>query len=122
MRLPPGIASIAASLALAASVAAAAPACSDLTFGRAPTFYPAGPPAADSTIFVAKGDLDGDGHPDLLVARPGLGAIVMLPGDGAGGFGPARVTVTGGNPVLLRLGDFDGDGRLDVVVQHLDGA
>jgi hypothetical protein len=60
--------------------------------------------AANGSIGIA--DLNGDGHPDLVV-----GTAVAL-GDGAGHF-------SAGTPLplpALVIGDFDGDGRTDVVL------
>jgi len=63
-------------------------------------------------------DLDEDGRQDLIVAggANGAGQIGIYPGDGNGGFGPARV-ITVGVPILAALvQDMDRDGHTDVVV------
>lgn len=55
-------------------------------------------------------DADGDGRLDLALGLPSQ--TLILPGNGAGGLGPARVFVGGGS---LTLTDLDGDGRVDVI-------
>ncbi len=65
---------------------------------------------------VTLGDVDGDGHPDIVTANLGSRDVSVLRGDGKGGFAPApgspfRV----GIPLqLVVLADFDRDGRLDL--------
>lgn len=71
---------------------------------------------------LATGDVNGDGHLDFVSAGPGRGAnggYAVLLGDAAGGFREAQ-----GSPWPLQiwqdagsaLADFNGDGRLDLVV------
>ena len=67
----------------------------------------------------AAGDFDGDGIVDLaaLGSDAGNGVVVMLIGDGLGSFS----TLDPGTPVdslanWIAAGDFDGDGKLDLVV------
>ncbi|MBI1849408.1 MAG: VCBS repeat-containing protein [Planctomycetes bacterium] len=69
-------------------------------------------------VALASADFDGDGIPDLAVASQGVFTIVWL-GDGTGRF----VDPCGGcqywndlEPQVIRPGDFDGDGRLDLAV------
>src|SRR5262249_3155005 len=65
---------------------------------------------APNTIGVA--DLDGDGHLDVVQATGGL---VGLYGDGQGGFAnPASPSGPGWD--TLRVGDFTGDGKADVML------
>lgn len=64
---------------------------------------------------AAVGDVDGDGHLDLLVSRPTASISVYL-GSADGRFTRQATPLPGGQAAqLLELGDVDGDGDLDVV-------
>jgi hypothetical protein len=67
---------------------------------------------------VAAGDLNGDGHADLLVANTLSGTVTVLRGDGTGEFSTISDFPAGENPVDVALGDFDEDGDLDAVVAN----
>jgi hypothetical protein len=74
---------------------------------------------------VAVADFNSDGRPDLLVSGTrgaGRRGLTLLPGNGDGTFG-AAVPVTGvpGNIASLDTGDFNGDGRVDLVVTTRSG-
>lgn len=67
-------------------------------------------------------DLDGDGEKDLLVVKTTDNAVGVRLGDGRGGFGAERRFPVGNDadnvregPLAIAVGDFDGDGNLDVV-------
>ena len=62
---------------------------------------------------VTTADVNGDGHPDVLIACA-AGLEVRL-GVGDGTIGPAIVTASGLSR-FVASGDLDGDGQLDVVV------
>jgi len=59
-------------------------------------------------------DLDGDGLPDLAYAA--YSGAVVLRGDGRGALSPLTNLPGPGSPNLVSAGDFDHDGRLDVMV------
>jgi hypothetical protein len=71
--------------------------------------------APGGPTYVAPGDVNGDGHVDLVAANSAGGASVLL-GDGNGGFAraPAAPFPTGGLTKSVALGDFDEDGFLDI--------
>jgi hypothetical protein len=68
---------------------------------------------------VAVGDFNEDGHPDLAVtnnaASPSNGLSVLL-GNGDGTFRPHVDYATGNRPSSVVVGDFNGDGKLDLAV------
>lgn len=76
-------------------------------------------PAGHLPNDIAIGDMNGDGHPDLVIADHQSPYLTILLGDGRGGFQPAP-----GSPIDVHsnphphgvvVGDFSGNGKLDVV-------
>ena len=70
--------------------------------------------------FVAIGDLNGDGHPDVVLAGSGSGQVSVLLGNGDGTFQPPR-TYSSGYAVSVAIGDLNGDGKPDLVVANGEG-
>ncbi len=80
-------------------------------------------PIPDSGLFgIAARDMDGDGRRDLVVVvnrlryvtvAEGVKTVLVLFGDGAGNF-PDQRFFDGGNLTNPLLGDFDGDGLVDI--------
>ncbi|HTW93234.1 MAG TPA: FG-GAP-like repeat-containing protein [Tepidisphaeraceae bacterium] len=86
------------------------------TFQDGVTYYANNGPGA-----VVVGDMSGDGNgfADLLVANEGTSnnggsAFSVLQGNGNGTFGLPQTFSTGPRPSAIAVGDFNGDGRLDV--------
>jgi uncharacterized repeat protein (TIGR03803 family) len=73
---------------------------------------------------AAVADLNGDGKLDLVVANAGccgFGAgntIAVLLGNGDGTFQAAVLYSTGNKPMWIAVGDFNGDGKLDVAAAN----
>ena len=81
------------------------------------------PSPVNSQLVVA--DFNGDLKPDVAVSDYGdgaadKGALVVLLGDGHGGFSAPSAFPAGPGPLSLAAADFDGNGTMDVVVANLD--
>jgi hypothetical protein len=67
-------------------------------------------------------DLDRDGHQDMIAASTFRGGIVFFAGDGTGRFAERDVGLPGsGYAKNVKVGDVNGDGRLDVAATHSAG-
>jgi len=96
----------------------------DGTFQLPTTAFPT---SAGPTGALVPGDFNGDGHIDVIVANgqigelPASGDVFFLPGAGNGTFGTAKhiAAFTTVNEVrqLFFAGDFNGDGKLDLVLR-----
>jgi FG-GAP-like repeat len=95
--------------------------CSTPIFKKAGVF-PSGP----NSTFVTVGDFNGDGKLDLAVASAGSsvasgqspegGGVSILLGNGDGSFKTAVSYPAGISPYSIAVGDFNGDGKLDLAV------
>ncbi|MEZ4569727.1 MAG: NPCBM/NEW2 domain-containing protein [Thermomicrobiales bacterium] len=65
-------------------------------------------------------DVNEDGNLDLIVATTGDDAVVILLGDGAGGFASSGSYPTGVHPKFATTGDFNGDGDIDFASANQD--
>ncbi len=76
------------------------------------------PDAGGSPAAAAPSDLDGDGAVDLVVTEriAVAGQVVLLRGDGLGGFSPAGTFPLDVAPSRLALADVTRDGRKDILV------
>jgi hypothetical protein len=79
----------------------------------APVSYPRG------LNDVAVGDLNKDGIPDIVSTADSSNTVSVRLGNGDGTFGTAKTIVASANYVAL--GDFNGDGKIDVVGTNTNG-
>lgn len=99
---------------------------SAVTAACAPSFATSTTISGASSLYAfTRGDFNNDCRQDLAftVGSGSTGHIVSYPGDGAGGFGSPTTTtgVTGNYPLVPSAGDFNRDGRLDLVVPNFFG-
>lgn len=64
---------------------------------------------------VAIADLNGDGHPDLVLANLAASSVSVLLGKGDGTFRAGTDYATDKSPIFVAIADVDDDGKLDVV-------
>ena len=76
--------------------------------------------AGNTPVFVAVGDFNRDGKPDLAVANFGDNTVTIRLGDGTGAF-PTSSTVGAGTSIAsVAVGDFNGDGKPDLAVANFN--
>ncbi|PRA82964.1 VCBS repeat-containing protein [Microbacterium sp. MYb66] len=74
------------------------------------------------TLLVGGIDFDGDRNPDVI-GRNSAGNLVYYRGDGRGGWASQAVQIGygwGGFDMAVNAGDFDGDGRSDLIMRTSD--
>ena len=72
-------------------------------------------------VFVAIGDVDGDGKPDLVSANSGTASVAVLRNTSTPGsisFAAKVTFTTGVTPFSVAIGDVDGDGKPDLAVTN----
>lgn len=85
-----------------------------------------GPPSGALSFLLQSGDLDGDGHLDLVTTAPhpnnGPSQILVLRGRGDGTFaGPTRYTILDETAWSEAVIDWNGDGALDILAMGYSG-
>src|SRR5207248_3246666 len=79
-----------------------------------PTTYTVG----SGPVSLAAADLTKTGKIDLIVVNQNDNTVQVLANDGTGKFIPQAPIQTGRHPTGVVLGDFNGDGNIDMAVSH----
>jgi hypothetical protein len=77
-------------------------------------------PVGSSPSAITSGDLNNDGHDDLVYANIAHDTVSVLINNGSGGFGPPTSFAVGNEPRSVALGDLNGDQKLDLVTANSD--
>lgn len=96
----------------------AIPLVAQVTFGPLTNYIPPSGSGQQKTISA---DLDHDGNPDLITTDGGLSQLLIRYGLGGGTFGAPQQIPVGFTPADLQVGDFNGDGNLDIAVINEGG-
>src|SRR6478672_1341611 len=77
-------------------------------------------PVGTSPQAIVSADFTNDGRPDLAVVNYSDSTVSVLVANALvpGSFDPAVTSPTGVNPLSLAVGDFDGDGNLDIATAN----
>ena len=69
---------------------------------------------------IATGDFNNDGKLDWVAANGGRNNVIVMLGDGAGGFSAASGSpyAVGTLPAAVAAGDFNNDGKLDIITAN----
>src|SRR6266849_2032019 len=112
-RPPSAMALVCAGLAVSSALTAAVAQAQEVSFEEARSFE-----AGSYLSFVAVGDFNRDGLPDLAVANAFSANVSVLLGYGDGSFQGARSFGVESGPNSVAVGDFDGDGVPDLAVAN----
>jgi hypothetical protein len=74
--------------------------------------------SVQSNCAIAVGDFNSDGKQDLVVTSGFDNTVVVLIGDGSGGFSQFGSPITTGFAEAVKIGDFNNDGILDLAVAN----
>jgi N-acetylmuramoyl-L-alanine amidase len=76
--------------------------------------------AGTGPFSLVAGDFNGDSVPDLAVANVNSNNLTLLLGNGSGGFVPSATSpvAVGTGPAFVTVGDFNGDGVLDLAAAN----
>jgi hypothetical protein len=77
-------------------------------------------PLAGSPNWLMVGDFNGEGKEDVAAVEPLGNSVVILLGNGDGTFAaaPGAANRVGANPQFAAVGDFNGDGMLDLAITN----
>src|ERR1017187_1349377 len=95
------------------------PASAQFTPAPKPNPFPVG----TSPVSVVVGNFSGNSVPGIAVANRADGTVTVLPGNGNGGFTvPGLTFAVGAYPTAMAAGDFNKDGKQDLVVATASSA
>ena len=71
-------------------------------------------------VALAVADFDGDGKTDVAIANETANTVTIMLGNGSGGFTQAGGSpyIVDTNPISLAVGDFNGDGKVDLAAAN----